>query len=326
MAILFDTDMFDDITLENIIPNPMSFQAIDPVTISIQFAARKHSQDTKLYKITHFMFKGDLLDKPSVYQYAGPSHVVYNSSNNCIKGMDEVVSNQFVMVQCNQHDYEDMRLAKWKKTDTTLNETQVKSSYPWTYVYCYGKNITVNGETTEPCPDFVFRLESETKWDTDDYHYNPEVIELNAQPIEPISIDVHNIHFKEVSHFVSTRLAVEKLQDSRNISNSLFIQLESTREELRNKSMEYEEALFEQSGIGLGAFHLNYKIYSLVLSIVWLSILIYHAIACAKSIKSVQNQQVLEAALQRHRLSQRQAQSLYAINSRHPGRNIRRTS
>lgn len=76
------------------------------------------------------MFKGDLLDKPAVYQYAGPSHEVYNAANNCIKGMHEVVSNQYVMLQCNQRNYEDTRLSKWKKTDAVLNETQVKSSYP----------------------------------------------------------------------------------------------------------------------------------------------------------------------------------------------------
>lgn len=224
---LFDTDIFHDIDNSNILQNSISLSAADPLTIKLTFDARRHSKDTKLYKVGAFIFKGDLLDKGNVYEYKGPSSVIYNQTNNCVKGLDEeVLANSYVMVQCNQKDYEDPRLARWIKSNQTIENTQLKTAYPNNFIYCYEKNITLNGQTYE-CPPYVFKLNVSQNWQTPDMNYIQEVVEL--QPTKPIEIDVHKIHFKKFTHNIDTVQAINKVKQLREQNNKLFRDLEQEK-------------------------------------------------------------------------------------------------
>lgn len=192
-----------------------------------------------------------------------------------------------------------------------------------TFVYCYGKQIHLEKDKARPCPDFVFKLNASVKWFTDDYRYNPEVVELNAQPIEPVQVNVHEIHFKNVSHFVESQVAIEKFNRAREEYKITFQQLELSKQELKNQSQTYEKYIQTETTLAVGPIDIKYKHLSMISIIFWELISIIYLIGCFISVNDVEKKQKLEAALERHRQSRRLTNAIYDMTDGRSRRNSR---
>lgn len=231
IILLFDTNLINDIDPDNIINESILFTVFTDNTFRLEFAGYRHDLQTKGYEITSFNHFGDLLSpNPSLYEYDGPKNLIYNSSSNCIKGIDEQFG-KFISANCALRNYEDKRLSKWKiiaKGDPTLIEihNKPKISWPWLYHYCYPKTILIKNRNYT-CPPYVFQLNASEPWATEDYgEYSPNSIQVNYKQDYTVASNkdgtpiVHHVHFKNDSHFLLLSEAERKIRESlKNIEN-----------------------------------------------------------------------------------------------------------
>lgn len=191
-------------------------------TLEIEFTANRKDPWTLVYRVDAFRYWANLTGKPALMEYTGERFLIYNSSSNCVKAIDEPVQ-AFVRATCMSEHMDDRRLALWTKVMETDNpyeqpaNTSVKGSYPYVYVYCYRLNITVRGKNYK-CPPYVFKLNSTIYWNSTDYTHEPDESIVMEEAIQTITLthDVHATHFMHDEHLIDENLAIEEINKLRN--------------------------------------------------------------------------------------------------------------
>ena len=213
---LLKTNQFDDIDEASAHSRPA--QSPEPNRLKLEFSGHIVDQTTKVYRVDPFRYWSNLTGTPTLMEYVGEKFLIYNRTINCVKAIDEPPRN-FVSDKCETSNGLDKRLSNWQRVITTDNPyeqptfTSIKSSVPYTYIYCFRLNITINGETTR-CPPYVFRVNYKLGWNsTDLVHKKIEARDIDATlELTPMTHEVHSVHFVNEDHLTDENLAIDKIR------------------------------------------------------------------------------------------------------------------
>lgn len=216
---LLNTDEFDVLEPNSVLIRQLTSPREN--TLEVEFSANKKDPWTFVYRVDGFRYWANLTGKPALMEYAGERYLIYNTSSNCVKAIDQPTQS-FVQVSCANRNVEDKRLALWQKVLETDNpyeqpaNTSVKGQYPYVYVYCYRLNITIR-EKTYKCPPYVFRLNATIPWNTTDINHVPDENMEIEEAIEALTLthDVHSTHFMHDEHLVDENKAIEEITNLR---------------------------------------------------------------------------------------------------------------
>lgn len=148
-------------------------------TIFMKISVRNRSPDTHVYEVFTFDYLDDLATEPKLMKYDGPKHLIYNSTSQCVKAIDEP---KFLGVQeeCTVNGFKDPRLSRWVKSAVTkdfIPRPSFKRILTHNYIYCYGHNITFNDET-HICPTYPFKLPLEIAFKAGDLDHHSKVVKI----------------------------------------------------------------------------------------------------------------------------------------------------
>lgn len=170
----------------------------------VSFVASVPAADRKVYQVFAFNFWDNLLAKPSLVEYAGPKHLIFNASSQCVRGIDEPIAHETINAMCLTKTVQDPRLMSWKATTSTQPEwfqmeTEVKQVWPYTFVYCFPLEIRI-GEFQGPCPPFVFQVDASQQWQTfrngtSNYVYDPRNVEFKTSWRAKVLTNIEVFHF-----------------------------------------------------------------------------------------------------------------------------------
>lgn len=143
-------------------------------TLRIEFRGRLIEKDTLVLQVEGINHLVNLTHGIVEVEYAGPSYIIYNTTNNCVKSVDASLG-RYVDESCTQRDYFDSRLSIWKRVrsiddlESYEAKTQVVEAEV-TLVSCFREVFTINGESA-PCPYYVFSLPLDRSWRTGSYNH-----------------------------------------------------------------------------------------------------------------------------------------------------------
>lgn len=211
---LLETDVLSDVIPESAVFRKLS--SPNPSVIRMEFIARTGDPFTKVYRVNPFRYWTNLTESPTLVEYVGERYLIHNSSNNCVEAIDEPVQ-MFVTKSCMTKDKTDKRLSAWhnvikvKDPYTQPANTSTKDSWPWVYIYCFRLNITIGKETSR-CPPYVFKLNATRVWNTTDTLYEPKNVSYEGSwDMQPLTHEVHSVHFQGEEHIIDENLALDKL-------------------------------------------------------------------------------------------------------------------
>ena len=209
----------DNLDPDTITPSSINAEYIQPSALDISFVARIKDPSTKVYSVEAFSFWNNLTEeKASLMEYKGPSFLIYNASNHCVKGI-ALSKNHWVNARCDAMNFEDQQLSHWEVRATAEDpwaqpaHTTAKESWPFVFIYCWPKQITWRGETGD-CPPYIMRINATEPFNTTDYVYSPSAIEIISR-IEMVTTDVHSIHLRNQSHSLGENTAIKKVAELR---------------------------------------------------------------------------------------------------------------
>lgn len=194
--------------IKNTEPQDTHFESIEKIgesTILFRYNLMIKSTNAKIYKIFAFPQWENIKDDPKMKIYVGPTHVLSNTSNNCVKGIINP-STRFLLDTCNVKNGFDGRLKEWR--DATWKKIQEHSRNPIirqtkesSYIYCYGQNITIKQDTSL-CPSYVIRIDIQTPFSLANYSHQSNEISLKIKMAmtssESESIDASHRHLAHV--------------------------------------------------------------------------------------------------------------------------------
>lgn len=121
-------------------------------------------------------------------KYGGPEYVMYNTSNNCYLTVNPEWINHEAIAE-RQCLIESQKLASppllfypercYKNHSLTEKEPQVHEFDGKNYIYCPGKNLTLDNKLPLPCPDHVVPLDRKIKFNISGYTH-----EQDSFPVE----------------------------------------------------------------------------------------------------------------------------------------------
>ena len=158
-----------------------------PIVMRYSFRTKRQSNDSTILMIYPFEHWDNLALGPGrLMTYAGPRYVIFNSTNNCVKGIHEDMVGQVsgIQVSCKHTNYFDPQLRRWKIKNETDNyedftmQTQWHHTLDASYVYCWPGNITIMNTQYE-CPLTVMKIPVKFSFSTSDYSYEPSIITNN---------------------------------------------------------------------------------------------------------------------------------------------------
>jgi len=215
---LLETDWLSDIHEGSVIARNMDSQGSG--ILRIEFSGRREAKNTGIYRVDPFRYWANLTGSPTLMEYIGERYLMFNTSANCIKAINEP-SQPFVSGVCDTKDFEDPRLAQWRKIFTVDNlsnqqiNTTMKESYPYLFVYCINQHITIQGQT-QRCPPYVFRINATFAWNTTDYRYTPLSEEFEIEDTyAKMESNVHQVHFRNHEDMVDENVAIDKIAELR---------------------------------------------------------------------------------------------------------------
>lgn len=140
----------------------LSMHMISPQTIRFRFNTRVKSKDTLIYRVHAVKYWDNLTEIPQLMEYQGPKFVVYNTTINCIKGIDEPIE-RAVSEECSQTNFADPELSTWRVLISTRDiynnhkSVSIIKAVNFNYVYCFPFNITIV-DGTYRCPTKQFKV------------------------------------------------------------------------------------------------------------------------------------------------------------------------
>jgi len=234
VATLEMSELLNLTKIKNIDPVDTEFVSVTRLakqTLRIMFNVRLKSPDTHVYRVHAFRYWDNLTHVPTMKEYQGSHYVLYNSTSNCSKGLEDV-SERAVMDDCYTKNYRDPNLNIWRSLITTREiYNQDISTFKRTphcnYVYCFPFNITIDGETFR-CPSLMFKVPVELPFKINNISYIPMIRRIKMSHIEHSFIeDIPTGHFDESSIATSGAHMFDRIQELTMINDQL-VQREQT--------------------------------------------------------------------------------------------------
>lgn len=194
-----------------------SINVVSNTAWELKFIVKERDKNTHIYKVDAFRVWGNLTETPKLMSYNGAGFVLYNASNNCVKGIDEPYM-RGIIEDCMIENYEDKQLTSWHSIvaeDGIMDtHTTVKRTLQFSYVYCYPKNITIDSIKYR-CPPNVFRLPLEVGFETEDHRvYKPIKVYHNYTDLDAMAIDSINLNHYDNYQDTEDELAlINKIRD-----------------------------------------------------------------------------------------------------------------
>lgn len=257
---LLETEMFDQIIPTSIELNSSTFQAIDHPSIRASFRAWKAVPYTNIFRILGFTHWGNLLDRPTLYEYDGAKFVMFNSSNQCVKPIEPPIAVTFVSEHCQATNVTETTLNQWKTISTGKpNEIPLKSEYKvsklFSIIYCYPHNITVEDQDTEACPPYVFHVNSTQKWYTSDgKKYVPNATQSLNITNSLSMVKINNTVYKKENHFFNGNHAINKFEQQKKNLTSLSMSFDRKMTQVKEKNQVELETYKKHSGLSFAGY------------------------------------------------------------------------
>jgi len=208
------TFRFSDIRPEN--TQFINAEKLRDNTILIEFSTIIESTTTKVYKIDAFDHWINLTEQnPVKVRYIGKDFLIYNSSSRCKRAVLD--SEASVIAQhCLENDFSDRSLDLWEPTSHNQEETAVKFTGLFNYIYCWSPqqtNFVEIGNIKHNCPSSVFRITSSKGFKTKDITIDAESLELNFT-LKDLALD--DLHFNTRFEDNQTNTELELIKELRN--------------------------------------------------------------------------------------------------------------
>lgn len=149
-----------------------------------------YSEEATVYKVESIpQWLNPVQRDRKLMEYKGPSHVVFNRTNNCIKGLPNPLPQQ-ITTRCLEANYEDPALNNWQQVDENradfeqLKQPKIIQSFQETIISCPFHQIKYDNLTQEDCPPHAFKLPVLTPFSVYDQSYEVK--------IEPMVVKEHD--------------------------------------------------------------------------------------------------------------------------------------
>lgn len=196
LFMLFKFDILKQIDPDSIEQESVLFSITGSNKLLVEFTARLKSKSADVFHVAAFKYWADLLtEKPSLKEYIGSNYVLHDRQFNCSMGLQEQ-PHSYAHAECATRNYLDKKLSRWKIVETNVSaenydlETQLIPAYPYVLIYCYGQNITML-EQTSKCPPYPFKHNATIPFTTNNFKFEPQVIEARTQILIEIIQDLH---------------------------------------------------------------------------------------------------------------------------------------
>ena len=200
----------------------ISISMLTPQTIRFKFNVRLLSTDTSIYRVHAFKYWDNLTHTPSLMEYQGTKFVIYNSSANCLKGIEEPTE-RTIIDECTTPDYKDSSVSIWRTLISTRDifsqhkTTAFRHTLNWNYIYCFPYNISLK-DGIYRCPTTLFRLSSNVGFKTTDRDYHPVIrkVHIVSNNEKAYIEDVHIGHFNDSSIATTGISMFDRIQELLN--------------------------------------------------------------------------------------------------------------
>lgn len=159
-----------------------SMELVNNRTIAVRFNLLTTSMDTQVYAIRGISHFVNETFEPVLMKYVGPSHALFNETNQCSKGLHN--PEKRIYNSCSTKQQKDPRLSDWQPV--TDPEEVLQLSKPSVYktdtesiIYCLYSHIVINGIKVS-CPPYAFRLPITIAFEILDHAHHVETIRVAA--------------------------------------------------------------------------------------------------------------------------------------------------
>lgn len=143
-------DSFNSTELRNIDLRFTEFHSVAKIALTtLRFKLRIHLiyQSTQVYKIDPFHFWVSLTEKPEPKEYHGPPFVLFESSNNCLKGLEDM-SETLIQNECLVNGFHDPNIKLRSTLNASTNLTSqdvsnVKTLPGNNFIYCFQLSVSL---------------------------------------------------------------------------------------------------------------------------------------------------------------------------------------
>lgn len=204
---LLDTDLFETVASESIRFQRFARNLKGGYVLS--FFAQTFNPALSIYEVKTHTHWSRLTEKPVLLNYAGPSFVIYNSTNHCLIGINDLSRNSLA-TPCSQTNGRLGNLNIWTNgREGSPFDQPSPTSYieilPDVSIYCFGRKIYIE-DTEMECPPYAFTLRVSIAWKTADVVFNPyqlsnHTFEVAVQLPENVN---PRIHLQERDEFIPT--------------------------------------------------------------------------------------------------------------------------
>lgn len=242
-----------------------------PGSIVIEISGRYRARHMKIYRVLSLPHYTNLSIQPTLWEYQGPTYVVRNEENDCVKGVF-AISENFVEVSCDIANWRDPTLRQWKQSTIEKGvhrKSQSMVVYPRVAVQCWGHNITFhpsqrsksNKTTTLACPPYAFAVPASQSWFTSDDLIHTA---MNVSQVLPPNLDLNVFHYHQDGQLLAMN---EEL-------NQLMAELESSRKKTQATSESLAAATINLGQYQLPAHHVAFGGWAVFILVIVILIII----------------------------------------------------
>lgn len=167
----FNTTMTEDTYIDSV-----SRSAPNAIMISTLISAQRAGVHIfEVYAINHY---ANYTSDPVYVTYRGPTYVIYDANNDCLKGIDKP-KEKSIFETCEINGFRDPRIYKWEPIKPNV-ESITNNSRPIiikmgreNLIYCLYHQITLHGRNVS-CPPRPFRLPRSVAFNLTDIKYEVE--------------------------------------------------------------------------------------------------------------------------------------------------------
>lgn len=177
-----------------------SIKKLSNDTVEFRFSVRIEEPDTKILKVVAFNhFVDETTSKPKFVIYGGPTYAIFNSSNGCLRGIDQPEFER-VYINCVEEGFVDPSFKRWDTFNGTLEERNILArpkmykTESWSIAYCLYHKIDI-GSKSRYCPAHVFKIPISVSFGLPYYNYHNStfyVKELKESVVELDNIVLMN--------------------------------------------------------------------------------------------------------------------------------------
>lgn len=211
---LLDTTNFENIDSDSI--RFMSLTKTDKDSYTLKFYANTVDTDMQVLEVKTFPHWIDLATEPKFMEYNGPKHVLFNTTNDCVRGLNDLSRNS-LSSPCLEARGRIGKLNHWVTVITgnpfeSIRPTVYYEVLPDAIVYCLDRKIKIEEDVID-CPPYPISIPANHRWSTSDVEFNPYTItEKNFSTDDwIIGPRVNTIHLNKNHDFIPANLLKQLL-------------------------------------------------------------------------------------------------------------------